>query len=184
MLASIAETLRRFGALHIMVANAGIERPSPIHEMSLADWQSVMDVNLTGAFLSARAAAREFLRRGPVPDVSSATGKIVFTSSVHEFIPWAFQANYAASKGGIMLLMKSLAQELAPMKIRVNSIAPGPLNTRLLDEVLRPWKQDRAGPHQRLQRSALPLDQFGDPGVDEGLLLGGDRHEDRPVTGR
>jgi glucose 1-dehydrogenase len=89
----------------------------------------VIDVNLTGAFLSARAAVREFLRRGPQPQLSAATGKIIFTSSVHEFIPWAFQANYAASKGGMMLLMKSLAQEVAPMKIRVNSVAPGAIAT-------------------------------------------------------
>lgn len=125
----VEETRRRFGGLHIMIANAGIERPSPIHEMSLADWQAVIDVNLTGAFLSARAAAREFLRRGPDLQLSASTGKIAFTSSVHEIIPWAFQTNYAASKGGIMLLMKSLAQELAPMKIRVNSVAPGAIST-------------------------------------------------------
>ena len=152
-----AETVRRFGALHIMVANAGIERPSPVHEMSLADWQSVIDVNLTGAFLSARAAAREFLRRGPVPDVSSAAGKIVFTSSVHEFIPWAFQANYAASKGGIMLLMKSLAQELAPMKIRVNSIAPGAVRTPINTEA---WETDAA--REELLR-LIPYGRIGTP---------------------
>ncbi|MFC5035453.1 glucose 1-dehydrogenase [Tianweitania sediminis] len=127
--AMVRETLRLFGGLDIMVANAGIERPAPIHEMSLSQWQAVIDVNLTGAFLSARAAAREFLRRGPQPNLSLAAGKIVFTSSVHEFIPWAFQANYAASKGGMMLLMKSMAQELAPMKIRVNSVAPGAIRT-------------------------------------------------------
>lgn len=127
--AMLSETVRRFGTVHIMVANAGIERSSPIQEMSLADWRAVIDVNLTGAFLSARAAIHEFLRRGPDVDVSSATGKIVFTSSVHEFIPWAFQTNYAASKGGVMMLMKSLAQELGPMKIRVNSVTPGAIRT-------------------------------------------------------
>jgi glucose 1-dehydrogenase len=127
--AMVAATVERFGTLHIMASNAGIERPAPISEMTLAQWRQVIDVNLTGAFLSARTAAREFLRRGPQPDISAAMGKIIFTSSVHEFIPWAFQANYAASKGGVMLLMKSLAQELAPMKIRVNSVAPGAIST-------------------------------------------------------
>lgn len=127
--AMVAETVRDFGTLHLMVANAGIERAAPIQDMSLTDWQAVIDVNLTGAFLCARSAVREFLRRGPAPEVSAAAGKIIFMSSVHEVIPWAFQANYAASKGGIMLLMKSLAQELAPMKIRVNSVAPGAIRT-------------------------------------------------------
>lgn len=155
--AMVAETVRRFGGLHIMVANAGIERPSPIREMSLADWQSVIDVNLTGAFLSARAAAREFLRRGPDPDISEAAGKIVFTSSVHEFIPWAFQANYAASKGGVMLLMKSLAQELAPMKIRVNSVAPGAVRTPINVQ-----SRDTAEEEKNLLK-LIPYGRIGEP---------------------
>ncbi|MGH6946593.1 MAG: glucose 1-dehydrogenase [Kiloniellales bacterium] len=132
--AMVAETVRRHGTLHIMVANAGVERSAPIQDMSLAEWQAVIDVNLTGAFLSARGAVREFLRRGPLPDISPATGKIVFMSSVHQIVPWAFQANYAASKGGVMLLMKSLAQELAPMKIRVNSVAPGAIRTPINED--------------------------------------------------
>lgn len=129
--AMVADTLDRFGSLDIMAANAGIERPAPIQDMTLADWQAVIDVNLTGAFLCARAAARVFLKRGPRAGISAAAGKIVFTSSVHEFIPWAFQVNYAASKGGMMLLMKSLAQELAPKKIRVCSVAPGAIATAI-----------------------------------------------------
>ncbi len=125
----VAETVQRFGTLDILISNAGIERPAAIQDMSLADWQAVIDVNLTGAFLCARAATREFLRRGPRPEVSAATGKIIFTSSVHEIIPWAYQSNYAASKGGLSMLMRSLAQELAPLKIRVNSVAPGAIRT-------------------------------------------------------
>lgn len=88
----------------------------------------MISVNLTGAFLCAREAAREFVRRGPT-DRSAALGKIIFISSVHEVIPWAKHANYAATKGGIMLLMKSAAQELGPLKIRVNSISPGAIKT-------------------------------------------------------
>lgn len=137
----VAEAVKRFGTIDVLVANAGIERPAPIHEMSLADWQAVIDVNLTGAFLSARAATREFLRRGPVPTISAATGKIIFTSSVHEIIPWAFQSNYAASKGGMSMLMRSLAQELAPKKIRVNSVAPGAIRTSINTEA---WQTEAA----------------------------------------
>ena len=97
--------------------------------MSLAQWNKVISVNLTGQFLCAREAVREFKRRGVVPSVSRAAGKIVCMSSVHDRIPWAGHANYAASKGGVMLLMKTLAQELAPFKIRVNSISPGAIRT-------------------------------------------------------
>lgn len=156
--AMVAEAVERFGDLHIMVANAGIERSAPVTEMSLADWRAVIDVNLTGAFLSARAAARAFLRREPDRELSAARGKIVFTSSVHEFIPWAFQANYAASKGGVMLLMKSLAQELAPMGIRVNSVAPGAIRTPINRES---WEtpEDMA----ELLR-LIPYGRIGEPG--------------------
>jgi glucose 1-dehydrogenase len=139
--AMAAETVKRFGTIDILVANAGIERQAAIQDMSLADWRAVIDVNLTGAFLSARAAVREFLRRGPVPAVSAATGKIIFTSSVHEIIPWAFQANYAASKGGMAMLMRSLAQELAPKKIRVNSVAPGAIRTPINTDA---WETEAA----------------------------------------
>src|SRR5205823_11755146 len=107
------------------------------HEMTLGQWNTVIATNLTGQFLCAREAVREFLRRGVVPEVSSAAGKIICMSSVHEVIPWAGHCNYAASKGGVMLLMKSMAQELAPQKIRVNSIGPGaiktPINTSAWD---------------------------------------------------
>ena len=139
--AMVAQTVQRFGTLHILVANAGIERPAPVQEMTLEQWQAVIDVNLTGAFLCARAAVREFLRRGAVPDLSAAAGKIVFTNSVHEVIPWAFQSNYAASKGGLSMLMKSLAQELAPARIRVNSVAPGAIRTAINTEA---WQTEAA----------------------------------------
>lgn len=125
----VAQTVAAFGTLHIAVANAGLQKDAPFHEMSLADWRRVIDVNLTGQFLTARAAVREFLRRGREPQVSRALGKIVCISSVHEVIPWAGHVNYAASKGGVMLMMKSLAQEVAERGIRVNSIAPGAIRT-------------------------------------------------------
>jgi glucose 1-dehydrogenase len=118
-----------WGALDILVSNAGIQKDATITEMSLAQWNAVIGVNLTGTFLCAREAARIMIRQGVRAGVSRAAGKIVCVSSVHELIPWAGHVNYAASKGGVKLLMQSLAQELAPHRIRVNSIAPGAIQT-------------------------------------------------------
>jgi glucose 1-dehydrogenase len=125
------EMMKQFGTIDILVNNAGLQRDAPFHQMTLEQWNSVIATNLTGQFLCAREAVREFLRRGVVPEVSSAAGKIICMSSVHEVIPWAGHVNYAASKGGVMQLMKSMAQELAPKKIRVNSIAPGAIKTAI-----------------------------------------------------
>ena len=119
----------RFGTIDILVNNAGLQQDAPFHEMSLAQWNRVMSVNLTGQFLCSREAVREFMRRGVKPDVSCSAGKIICISSVHEVIPWAGHVNYAASKGGVMLMMKSIAQEVAPYRIRVNSICPGAIRT-------------------------------------------------------
>ncbi|MGD2079793.1 MAG: SDR family oxidoreductase [Nitrospirota bacterium] len=127
--AMFGTAVEEFGTVDIAVCNAGLQKDSPFEEMTLEQWQRVMGVNLTGAFLCAREAAREFIRRGADPSRSLSAGKIIFISSVHEVIPWAGHANYSASKGGVMLLMKSIAQELAPRKIRVNSIAPGAIKT-------------------------------------------------------
>ncbi len=118
----------QWGRVDILVNNAGIQQDAPIAEMTLDQWKAVIDVNLTGSFLCAREAALEFLRR-EAPAGSSALGSIIFISSVHDTIPWAGHVNYAASKGGLTLLMKSLAQELGPQKIRVNSISPGAIKT-------------------------------------------------------
>ena len=155
--AMVERAVKEYGRLDIMVANAGIEKPAPIEEMTLEQWQAVIDVNLTGAFLGARGAAREFLRHDPDPDISAARGKIVFTSSVHEFIPWAFQVNYAASKGGMMLLMKSLAQELAPKGIRVNSVAPGAIGTPI-NEANRDTPEER-----KAMLKLIPYGRIGEP---------------------
>lgn len=129
--AMFAEMSEQFGTIDILVNNAGLQRDAGFHEMTLEQWNTVIAVNLTGQFLCAREAVREFLRRGVVPETSSAAGKIICMSSVHEVIPWAGHVNYAASKGGVMLMMKTLAQELAPKKIRVNSIAPGAIKTSI-----------------------------------------------------
>jgi len=127
--AMFAEMLKHFGTIDILVNNAGLQRDAAFHEMTLEQWNTVIATNLTGQFLCAREAVREFLRRGVLPEISSSAGKIICMSSVHEVIPWAGHVNYASSKGGVMQLMKSMAQELAPKKIRVNSIAPGAIKT-------------------------------------------------------
>ena len=127
--AMFEQVVKAFGTLHIVVSNAGLQRDSAYETMTLQQWNTVIGVNLTGQFLVTRGAVREFLRRGPDRRVSAATGKIICMSSVHQEIPWAGHANYAASKGGIMMLMRSLAQEVAPKLIRVNSIAPGAIRT-------------------------------------------------------
>ncbi len=121
--------IQQFGTIDILVNNAGLQRDAKFHEMTLAQWQLVIDINLTGQFLCAREAIREFLRRGIVPERSVACGKIICMSSVHELIPWGGHANYATSKGGIKMLMQSLAQEYGAQKIRVNSICPGAIKT-------------------------------------------------------
>jgi glucose 1-dehydrogenase len=130
--AMFAQAIEAFGTLQIVVCNAGLQRDSPFEQMTLEQWNTVIGVNLTGQFLCARAAVREFRRRG-LQDVSAALGKIICMSSVHQQIPWAGHANYAASKGGVMMLMQTMAQELGPHRIRVNGIAPGatrtPINT-------------------------------------------------------
>ena len=123
------EDVQEFGTIDILVNNAGLQKDSAIDEMTLADWQFVLDVNLTGQFLCAREAIREFKRRGVRKEISCAAGKIICMSSVHEVIPWAGHVNYAASKGGVMLMMKSVAQEVAPYRIRVNSVCPGAIRT-------------------------------------------------------
>jgi glucose 1-dehydrogenase len=129
VLAMFAAVIKAFGTVDIVCANAGLQDDARFTEMTIQKWNHVIGVNLTGQFLCAREAAREFIRRGVRPEVSKAAGKIIHMSSVHQEIPWAGHANYASSKGGVYMLMRTLAQELAPHKIRVNAIAPGAIQT-------------------------------------------------------
>lgn len=155
--AMVAEVVERLGTVHILVNNAGIQDGAAIAEMELEQWRRVIDVNLTGQFLCARAVVREFLRRGREPTVSCALGKIICMSSVHQVIPWACEANYAASKGGVSLLMESLAQELAHRGVRVNAIAPGAIRTSINRDA---WETDAA--RERLLR-LIPYARVGSP---------------------
>ena len=156
-----------FGTIDILVNNAGMQKDAPFDEMTLDDWRLVLDVNLTGQFLCAREAVREFKRRGVVKDVSVAAGKIISMSSVHEVIPWGGHVNYAASKGGVMMMTKSIAQEVAPYRIRVNSIAPGAIKTEInrgawdtpqaLEDLLRLIPYNRIGTPEDVARAAVWL---------------------------
>src|SRR3954464_4702812 len=162
-----ADVVARFGTVDILVNNAGLQRDAKFTEMTLEQWNFVLGVNLTGQFLCAREAIREFLRRGPDDKRSKATGKIICMSSVHEVIPWAGHANYAASKGGIMLMMKTIAQEYAPKKIRINSIAPGAIQTPInkdawdtaahLQNLLKLIPQKRIGKPEDIAKAAVWL---------------------------
>lgn len=127
--AMFAEMYQQYGTIDILINNAGLQRDSRFVDMTLEQWNTVIGINLTGQFLCAREAAKEFIKRGVVAERSKAAGKIICMSSVHEVIPWAGHVNYAASKGGISMFMKSIAQELAPHKIRVVAIGPGAIQT-------------------------------------------------------
>ncbi len=123
------DVVSEFHTVDILINNAGIQKDAKFTEMTIDQWNAVIGVNLTGQFLCAREAIKEFLRRGIDPSRSKACGKIIHISSVHEIIPWAGHANYASSKGAIRMLMQTLAQEYGANKIRVNSICPGAIQT-------------------------------------------------------
>ncbi|TWU16652.1 glucose 1-dehydrogenase [Allorhodopirellula heiligendammensis] len=129
VLAMFSQTLEEFQSIDILIANAGIQQDAGFTEMTLDQWNKVLGVNLTGQFLCAREATKQFIKQGVRDGVSCAAGKIICMSSVHQIIPWAGHVNYAASKGGVDLMMKSIAQEIAGHRIRVNSIAPGAIQT-------------------------------------------------------
>jgi glucose 1-dehydrogenase len=155
--AMFEDTIAKLGTIDILVNNAGLQRDSAFHQMTMAEWSTVLNVNLTGQFLCAREAVREFLRRGVVPSVSCAAGKIICMSSVHQEIPWAGHANYATSKGGIKMLMESLAQEVAPHRIRVNAIAPGAIRTPINTSA---WNTKTA--YDQLM-TLIPYGRIGEP---------------------
>lgn len=162
---SEAEVLEMFkeaheglGRLDILINNSGIQMNAAFDEMSLQQWQRVIDTNLTGQFLCAREAVRCFKRQGLDPSVSSSLGKILCISSVHDVIPWAGHVNYAAAKGGIMLMMKSIAQELAPLKIRVNSLSPGAIRTPMNVEKLNSPESYRS-----ILLDHIPVKRIGEP---------------------
>lgn len=192
VLALFSRTLEAYGRLDVLVANAGIQQDAPVESMRLQDWQRVIDVNLTGQFLCAREAVKCFLRQAATPAGTAAAstppaageathgagraedaaparrraiGKIVCMSSVHEVIPWAGHVNYAASKAGVLLMMKTLAQELAPRRIRVNGVAPGAIRTDINQSA---WSDPEA---LRRLLKLIPYGRIGEPqDVAEAVL--------------
>ena len=148
---------QEYGTIDILVNNAGLQQDASFDEMTLAQWNKVLDVNLTGQFLCARETVREFKRRGVRKEISCAAGKIICMSSVHDIIPWAGHVNYAASKGGVMLMMKSIAQEVAAWRIRVNAISPGAIRTPINMEA---WSTPEA--YNELMK-LVPYKRIGEP---------------------
>ncbi|KQR92691.1 sugar dehydrogenase [Chryseobacterium sp. Leaf180] len=157
VIAMFAEVVEKYGTVDILVNNAGIQKDAKFTEMTLDDWNAVIDVNLTGQFLCAREAIKEFLRRGIDTSRSVACGKIIHISSVHEIIPWAGRANYAASKGALKMLMQTLAQEFGAEKIRVNSIGPGAIKTPINKEA---WETEEA---RDSLMELIPYNRIGTP---------------------
>ncbi|HTN38427.1 MAG TPA: SDR family oxidoreductase [Arachidicoccus sp.] len=150
-------TIKLYGTMDILINNAGIQVDAPFEKMTLAQWNAVISVNLTGQFLCAREAIKEYLRRGVDENKSVAAGKIICMSSVHQVIPWAGHANYATSKGGIDMLMQTMAQEFASKKIRINSICPGAIQT--------PINKDAWGTAEGLKdlMTLIPYKRIGQP---------------------
>ena len=165
VIAMFQQVIGTWGSLDILVNNAGIQLDAPFVEMTLKQWETVMAVNLTGQFLCAREAVKEFLRRGVVPELSCSAGKIICNSSVHDIIPWAGHVNYAASKGGLLMFMKSLAQEVAHDKIRVNAVSPGAIKTPINRSA---WETPEA---EADLLKLIPYERVGNPADIAGAVV-------------
>lgn len=157
VLAMYAQVLKEFGTIDILVSNAGVQRDSALEKMTLEQWNTVIGINLTGQFMCCREAVKEFKRRGVRKEISCAAGKIICMSSVHQMIPWAGHVNYASSKGGIHMMMQSIAQEVAPHRIRVNAIAPGAIRTPINTAA---WSTPEA--YKDLM-TLIPYNRIGEP---------------------
>lgn len=157
VIALFGQMYKAFGTVDILVSNAGVQRDSPLEKMTLEQWNIVIGINLTGQFLCAREAVKEFRRRGVKKEVSCAAGKIICMSSVHQVIPWGGHVNYASSKGGIHMMMQSIAQEVAPYRIRVNAIAPGAIKTPINTSA---WSTPEA---YKALMTLIPYNRIGEP---------------------
>ena len=151
------EAVSAFGRIDVLVANSGLQKDAAVADMTLDDWRTVIDINLTGQFLCCREAVRLFRKQTTTDRPARSAGSIVCMSSVHELIPWAGHLNYAASKGGIRMMMQTLAQEVASDAIRVNAVAPGAIRTPINREV---WESKEA--MEKLLK-LIPYGRIGEP---------------------
>jgi glucose 1-dehydrogenase len=151
------ETIANFGRLDILVANSGMQKDAPVADLTLADWKAVLDVDLTGQFLCCREAVRRFRQQPKQGRPFRAAGAIISMSSVHDRIPWAGHINYAASKGGVRMMVETLAQEVAADGIRVNAVAPGAIRTPINKEA---WNTEAA---LKKLLELIPYGRIGEP---------------------
>jgi glucose 1-dehydrogenase len=152
-----AQVFKEVGPLDILVNSAGMETKRPFLTMPVQDWDQVMSVNLRAIFLCSQLAARGMVKKN--------RGVIINISSVHSVLPWAGYAHYCASKGGLEMLMKTMALELAGKGIRVNNVAPGAISTPINDS----WLHDAAKRRRELKR--IPLHRIGRPAEVAGAVL-------------
>ena len=146
----IQQTLSAYGKLDILVNNAGIEHKHPITEFPLDQWNQIIAVNLTGPFLCAQAAANQMISQ-------KGTGRIINISSVHQDLPMPGNAPYCASKGGLRMLMRTMAVEMGPHNITVNNIGPGAIFTPIDADV-------EANPEmEKMLMGEIPLNRWGKP---------------------
>ena len=156
--AMVQQATHAFGRLDIMVNNAGMERKMPFLETPFEVWQETIAVNLTGAWLGCQAAAKQMVAQGD-------TGRIINVSSVHEDLAMPTNAPYCATKGGVRMLMRTLAVELAPHNITVNNIAPGAIETPM-DAPLEENPDE-----MKTLLSEIPLGRMGKPEEVANLAL-------------
>jgi glucose 1-dehydrogenase len=154
----IQKAVEEFGRLDVMVNNAGTEEKMPFLETPLDVWNRIISVNLTGAWLGCQEAARQMVNQG-------GSGRIINVSSVHEDLPMPTNSPYCAAKGGLRMLMRTIAVELAPHKITVNNVAPGAVDTPMD----APLKED-ANQMQKLL-SEIPLRRMGKPAEVASLVV-------------
>ena len=146
----IQQAVRQFGKLDVVVNNAGIEYKHPFPEFPLDQWNKIIAVNLTGPFLCAQAAAKQMILQG-------GGGRIINISSIHQDLPMPTNAPYCASKGGLRMLMRTIAVELAPHQITVNNIGPGAIFTPIDADI-------EANPEmERALMAEIPLGRWGKP---------------------